>query len=157
MKEGALLPVLAATLLGVAEVPGVTRNPVFKPQKMANINKCIIALRAAGCDLTEVSAAALYDGDAADVLALMWKLIAHFEIRQEAVTHRARLLEWIRAALQTEGMRAEVSTDLGAAMASGIALCALANNVLRGQGRADVVRAHLQYPCSLTRGMRADH
>ncbi len=140
MKEGALVPTLVAALLGIAEVPGVTRNPVFKPQKVGNINKCIIALRAAHCDVGDATAASLYDGDPADVLAFVWKVILHFEVRDDAEKQKTRLLAWIRSALQAEGVRADVGNDLPATLSSGIVLCAVANHVLRGQGRADLVR-----------------
>lgn len=34
-REGAMLPALAARLLRVAEVPGLTKKPILKAQKVA--------------------------------------------------------------------------------------------------------------------------
>jgi hypothetical protein len=65
-----------------AEVPGLSKKPILKQQKVANINKCFAALRDNGCPLGDVNASLFYDGEPGEVLGVIWQLFQHYHLHE---------------------------------------------------------------------------
>ena len=133
---GPLLSLIVSKLAGVAV--SVNRNPTFKAQKLSNVKKVLAALREAGCVLDNVTSQGVVDGVPSDVLGLFTACMQRFAYLEDD----AELARWINAALSAEGVQVRVPEDgknLSPSFSNGIAMCALANHVLRHGGQEDLL------------------